>query len=227
MLEVDSMSKIKRVLSNDYIKSLIFLVIVLGFIVTFWFGLRIGLKTEYPLLAVASGSMIPTLNVGDLIVVQGGIEIDDLVAEYNTGDVIVFHKPANPDELIVHRAVERESDGIVTKGDHNSGPDPWRVNDGNLVGKVVWTMPYLGHIPLFVHTPTGILIVVLLIVILILLEFVIPSTQRQAREAQTELEDSNTKLHARCETLIDNIIEKWSPSRATFIRFYIFSCATV
>lgn len=188
------MSKIKRIWSNDYFKSLIFLIIVLGFIVTFWFGLRIGLKTEYPLLAVASGSMIPTLNVGDLIVVQGGIEIDDLVAEDNTGDVIVFHKPTNPDELIVHRAVDRVSDGLITKGDHNSGPDPWRVYDGNLVGKVVWTIPFLGHIPLFVHTPTGMLIVVLLIVILILLEFVIPSTQRQAKEDQKELEDQNNTL---------------------------------
>ena len=180
--------------SNDYFKSLLFLIIVLGFIVTFWFGLRIGLKTEYPLLAVASGSMIPTLNVGDLIVVQGGVTVDDLVAEYNKGDVIVFHKPANPDELIVHRAVERESDGLITKGDANSGPDSWRVYDGNLVGKVVWTVPFLGHIPLFVHTPTGILIVVLLIVILILLEFVIPSTQRRATEDQKELEDQNNTL---------------------------------
>jgi len=188
------MSKFKRLWSNDYFKSLLFLIIVLGFIVTFWFGLRIGLKTEFPLLAVASGSMIPTLNVGDLIVVQGGVTIDDLVAEYNTGDVIVFHKPQNPDELIVHRAVDRQSDHLITKGDANSGPDSWGVHDGNLVGKVVWTIPFLGHIPLFVHTPTGILIVVLLIVILILLEFVIPSTQRHAKEDQKELEDQNSTL---------------------------------
>lgn len=188
------MSRLKDVLKNEYVKSLIFLAIILGSVVAFWFGLRTYLRTDYPLLAVASGSMIPTLNVGDLIVVQGGLNVSDIVAEYGTGDIVVFHKPSNPDELIVHRAVEIfENEGILylkTKGDNNPSPDLWEVNDSNLVGKVVWSIPYLGHIPLFVHTPTGMTIIIILIVILILLEFIIPSAKEKRKPEQPKEENS-------------------------------------
>jgi signal peptidase len=178
------MSKLKRALKNEYIKSAIFLAIILGCIGAFWIGLRTYLSTEYPLLAVASGSMIPTLNVGDLIVVQGGLNVNNVIAEYETGDIVVFHKPSNPDELIVHRAVEKINDELRTKGDNNDHADYWTVTNDELVGKVVGNIPYLGHIPLFVHTPTGITIILLVIVVLILLEFVIPIAREKTKAAQ-------------------------------------------
>jgi len=175
------MSKLKRALKNEYVKSAVFLAIVLGCIGVFWLGLRAYLRTDYPLLAVASGSMVPTLNVGDLIVVQGGLNVNDVIAEYETGDIVVFHKPRNPDELIVHRAVESKSDGLVTKGDHNSSPDYWTVTDEELVGKVVSIVPYVGWIPLKVHEPIGMAIILLVIVVLILLEFVIPAAMEKTK----------------------------------------------
>lgn len=189
------MSKLKNLLKNEYVKTLIFLTIILAAIVAFWFGIRAYLRTDYPLLAVASGSMIPTLNVGDLIIVQGGLNVSDINAAYETGDIIVFHKPYGPDELIVHRAVEKHlNDGtwyLRTKGDNpqtNTSPDPWQVYDNHLVGKVVFIIPYLGNIPLFVHTPTGMAIIVILIAILILLEFVIPSARGKKESEQSEEE---------------------------------------
>jgi signal peptidase len=183
------MSQLKRALKNEYVKSAIFLIIILGLIGAFWLGLRAYLNTEYPLLAVASGSMIPTLNVGDLIVVQGGLNVSSVVAQYGTGDIIVFHKPGNPDELIVHRAVEKINDGLKTKGDNNGGADYWIVTDDELVGKVVGVVPYLGYVPLYVHSPTGIMIILLIIVVLILLEFVIPIA-RERTKAQKPVEET-------------------------------------
>ncbi len=186
------MSRLKDLLKNEYVKSLILLAIILGGVIAFWFGLRIYLGTNYPLLAVASESMVPTLNKGDLIVVQGGLNISEVAAEYGTGDVIVFHRPRSQDELIVHRAVEMHADGaavyLTTKGDNNNGPDGWRVYDDDLVGKVVWSIPYIGHVPLFVHTTTGMTIIIILIVILILLEFVIPSAKESKEPTQPEKE---------------------------------------
>ena len=178
------MSQLKRALKNEYVKSAIFLIIILGFIGAFWLGLRAYLQTEYPLLAVASESMVPTLNKGDLIVVQGGLNVSMVVAQYETGDIIVFHKPGNPDELIVHRAVEKINDGLKTKGDNNSNADYWIVTDDELVGKVVGVIPYLGNVPLYVHTPTGITIILLIIVVLILLEFVIPIAREKTKPEQ-------------------------------------------
>lgn len=186
------MPKVEGILKNEYVKSLIFLAIILGSIVVFWFGFRTYLRTDYPLLAVASGSMIPTLNIGDLIVVQGTLNVTDIVAEYGTGDIIVFHKPGNPDELIVHRAVEKHQNNdllyLETKGDNNNSPDPWRIYNSDLVGKVVGSIPYLGHIPLFVHTTTGMMIIIILIVILLLVEFAIPIVREKKEPEQPEEE---------------------------------------
>ncbi len=185
------MSKLKNALKNEYVKSLIFLAIVLGGIVAFWFGLRTYSRTDYPLLAVASGSMVPTLNIGDLIVVQGGLTADDIFAAYGTGDIIVFYKPGNPQELIVHRAVEKFQNGddwyFKTKGDHNPSVDTWPgggVLESDVIGKVVGSIPYIGHVPLFVHTPSGMFIIVVLIVILIILEFVIPLAREKKEPEQ-------------------------------------------
>ena len=184
------MSRVKGILKNEYVKSLLFLVIILGCVGAFWFGLRAYLRTDYPLFVVASGSMIPTLYRGDLIVVQGGLNVSGIIAAYETGDIIVFRKPNSPQELIVHRAVEkRQNDNthfLITKGDNNNGPDPWEVDDNDLVGKVVWSIPYLGHIPLFVHTPAGTTIIIILIVILILLEFAIPFAKEKEKQEQPE-----------------------------------------
>jgi len=190
------MPKLKDILKNEYVKSLIFLAIILGSVGAFWLGLRIYLQTDYPLFVVASGSMETTLYRGDLIVVQGGLNTSDIVAAYETGDIIVFHRPDSPEELIVHRAVEKYQNGdayLKTKGDNNPGRDPWDVYDNDLVGKVVWIIPYLGYIPLFVHTPAGTATIVILIIILIILEFALPLTKEKKKPEQLteEAGDSN------------------------------------
>lgn len=121
------------------------------------------LKSEYPVLAVASGSMVPALNVGDLVTVQGGLKIDEISARYVTGDIIVFYRPSGRTDLIIHRAVEVDVDQnnvtfLKTKGDHNPSTDYWKVYESDIVGKVVGVVPYLGNIPLLIHRPEGLLL---------------------------------------------------------------------
>lgn len=190
------MSRLRKALKNEYVRSAVFLAIIVVSIAAFWLGLRAYLRTEYPLLAVASGSMVPTLNEGDLIVVHGGLNSSEIVAEDGTGDIIVFHKPTDYDELIVHRAIDKEQrdDGwyFETKGDANNSPDYWRVPDRYIVGKVVWNIPYLGNVPLFVHTQEGMMIIVILIVILVLLEFIIPYAKERTGQPEGKAESLST-----------------------------------
>jgi len=181
-----SSDKRTGILKSSYVKTIILAVTVVGSVVAFWFGLRLALGTEYPFLTVASGSMRPTLNIGDLIVVQGIYNFSGVKAELKpNGDVIVFHSPRMEGELIVHRAVDKtQHDGLwffETEGDANSGitdvwtgPDTWNgmISEKLLVGRVIGKVPWLGYVPLYIRTPLGLAIIVILVVIIIFAEYI-------------------------------------------------------
>ncbi|MEM0313641.1 MAG: signal peptidase I [Candidatus Bathyarchaeia archaeon] len=149
---------IRKIWSNDHIRNaltlvLIFVVIYGGAHVTY-IATQLALRTEYPALAVASGSMLPTLNIGDLIIVQG-VNPENICADRLKGDILVFRNPYNPSELIVHRAIKLEKrDGyylITTLGDYSRYGErdqfsPW--NSSLLIGKVIARVPYIGNLPL-------------------------------------------------------------------------------
>jgi len=185
-----------RFWKNGYVKTILLAAIIIGGVVSFWFGLQAGLRTQYPLLTVASGSMIPTLNVGDLIAVQGITNYSEAKAGFwkspDEGDIIVFHRPpqGGSDELIVHRAVSKTlgDDGLWyfrTQGDNNAYPDGWTVAQSLIVGKVVGKVPYLGYIPLTIRRPEGILLIVLLMVIIILAEYIPSVGKKQEQKPET------------------------------------------
>ena len=202
--------KLKELLKNEWVKTGIMLAIVLVAFFSEWFGIRYALDTDYPLLAVASGSMVPKLNVGDLIVVQGISNFSTIYAHPGNGTIIVFHTylPGDDhpmllggasDELIVHRVVgETERNGVYyfsTKGDHNFGNDTWDpipyggpgVPDYYVVGKVVGDIPWIGNIPLFIRTTQGLETVIVLIIIVVLAEYVYSSV-KEKKKAPIEAE---------------------------------------
>lgn len=185
-------AKLTKLLKNSYVKTILLGVILLGAVFAFWFGLRIGLRTDHPLLAVASGSMVPTLNVGDLIIVQGISNYSEVVAAQKPiGDIIVFTRPVPPEDLIVHRAVAKSfKDGLwyfTTQGDHNGTPDPWGpVPETLVVGKVVGVVPWIGNLPLFIRTPSGLLLIILLFLVIVFIEYVPVLSKKAKTEAKEE-----------------------------------------
>jgi signal peptidase len=100
-----------------------------------------GLLGFYPTI-VASGSMQPTLSVGDIAIV---VSADP--DKVQVGDVIQYWQK---EEMILHRIVESQqtADGMVfiTKGDANNAPDPDPVLPSQIVGKLVLKVPQLGWV---------------------------------------------------------------------------------
>ncbi len=132
--------------------------------------LRLGLRTESPLMVVSSGSMVPTLNVGDIIIVRG---VDPNAV--TVGTIIIFHSPYEYDTPIVHRVVAVLKDGgsifFETKGDHNGVQDGWRVPAQNLIGVFVAKIPYVGLISLELRGPLGVILIILLVALIIAVEY--------------------------------------------------------
>ncbi|MEM2917607.1 MAG: signal peptidase I [Candidatus Bathyarchaeia archaeon] len=200
----------KKLWKNEYIKTLILLAIVILGVLAFWFGIRLALKTEFPVLAVASGSMHPTLEVGDLIIIQGGLKGEEIKAAPKNapvpGDIIVFDRvrlaPFQAGELYVHRAIDRTQDPTTgkwyfrTQGDYNSGADHWYDEDGNLlpyngmipedyiVGKVIYKIPWLGNVALFLRSSGGIFLIIILFIFIILIEFILPVLFKKPKEKE-------------------------------------------
>jgi len=176
--------KQSRLLKSEFVKTAILLLIAVISVAVFWLALRAAFRTEYPLHAVISGSMIPSLHIGDLVVVQGGLDPCEVYAAPGTGDIIVFRKPTDPDEFIVHRAVNKVYRGsswfFKTKGDNNLGSDPWEVPEDYVIGKLVGRVPLLGYFKIFLGTPGGLAVIIVLILILLFMDY-IPLKKREAK----------------------------------------------
>ena len=112
--------KVEKLWSNELIKTAIILAILVTGTIGFMLGLRTVLRIDNPLMVVASESMVPTLNIGDIIVVRGELNVSEIKASpIPEGDIIVFREPGSPGNLIVHRATDRATNGFETKGDNN------------------------------------------------------------------------------------------------------------
>ncbi len=184
--------KLPEILKQDYMYTVIMILIVLLTVFIFWFGMRFVFRTEHPILAVASGSMEPVLYEGDLILIEGIQNISDIHAATKDadppGDIIVYQGPT---ELIVHRAIKKNNgDGTYTfetQGDANSYPDRWKVDESNIVGRYTGVkVPLLGHIALFFNPlEVKVAFIALWIIALILLELV-PLISKSFRRDDTE-----------------------------------------
>lgn len=117
---------------------------------------------------VLSGSMEPTYHVGSLIYVK------DVPAEQiKVGDPITF--VLNEDLFIAtHRVIDidAENELFYTKGDANDAPDGKPVYFKNLLGRPVFSIPYLGYVSNYLSSPPGMYVGICGAVVLVLLLFV-------------------------------------------------------
>ena len=143
-----------------------------GFILI-WVGLWAIFGTENPFYVVASGSMIPELQVFDLLVIQAHVPIEDI----QIGDIIVFDRPSGHDRVIVHRVVSITDDEprtLRTKGDNNVASIPgtdFPITEKEYLGKVVHQVPQIGYVTQVLKPPTNYILIVIVIGFIIFREF--------------------------------------------------------
>lgn len=97
---------------------------------------------------IYSGSMNPTLDVGDIVLIQ---KVD--ATTIRQGDVIQFYQDNVTVIHRVHRIEETNGQNqLITKGDANDDPDFKPVPLNYVLGKSVFTIPKLGWAQIFVKT---------------------------------------------------------------------------
>lgn len=96
-------------------------------------------------MVVLSGSMLPTLDIGDVVIDQN-ISVMDV----KIGDVITFGDPNNKKKTVTHRVKSMKVEGrnatFFTQGDANNSGETWNIRTDGKIGRVVLRIPKLGYV---------------------------------------------------------------------------------
>jgi signal peptidase len=101
-----------------------------------------------------SGSMEPVISPGDVV-------MDEQIApwEAQVGDIVTFRDPQEESKLLTHRVVSIRDEGtslrFVTQGDANNTQEHWQVPATGQIGRVMYTVPWVGHVAVFARTKLG------------------------------------------------------------------------
>ncbi len=172
---------------SELAKTVFLFVVVIGGTLAGYGVFMLGMGTTTPLVVVTSESMVPALEVNDLLVLQGRAPEDIAV-----NDIIVFHASWYAEAPIVHRVVSiEEVNGTYryyTRGDNNPSQDFGYRTHEDIVGVVVWRIPQVGGISIFLRTWQGMLFMAaVFIAILVIPEFVC----KEEEETQEPTESSS------------------------------------
>lgn len=115
------------------------------------------------IFVVQSGSMEPKIHTGSVVV---SVKQND----YKQGDVISFYTDNSKKTVVTHRIVAELDNNILTSGDANNTVDSTKITKKDILGKVVFSVPYLGYFFNWVKNPYGLILFVLVPATIIIYE---------------------------------------------------------
>ena len=155
-----------RKISKGIVKDII--IVVVGVLII-WIGLQIIFGTQNPFFVVSSGSMVPELEVFDVLIVQGNTPFE----EVKVGDIIVFDRPSGHDRVIVHRVVaiiDEDPFTLRTKGDANPASIPgtdFPITEEEYIGQVEYVIPQVGYITRILSPPINYIVIAIIVGVMI------------------------------------------------------------
>jgi len=196
-------------ISKGIVKDII--IVVVGVLII-WIGLQIIFGTQNPFFVVSSGSMVPELEVYDVLVVQGNTPFEEI----EIGDVIVFNKPSGPDRVIVHRVVAVIDENpltLKTKGDANPASIPgtdFPITEEEYIGQVEYVIPQVGYVTRILSPPINYIVIAIIVGIMIFKQILKSKKEKVFRLDESDsnndtVEQSTTKWDSLDEIPKDDI----------------------
>jgi len=139
------------------------LLLVLLFTASLYF-LSTAEKTPWDLkpFVISSGSMGETVPAGSLVLTrpQETYQKDNIVTYYTNDQNGNRQKTPTTHRII--EITEGENLGYKTKGDANEDPDISITPHQNLIGKVIFHLPYFGHFTNFARSQNGLIFLIVI-----------------------------------------------------------------
>lgn len=113
---------------------------------------------NYKIYVVQSGSMEPAIHTGSVVFVKP-------LKNYEIGDIITFKAKNSDKDSVTHRVVNIEIAGgaknFITKGDANNAEDANKAEENQIIGKVLFSMPYAGYAVATAKKPVGFMLLII------------------------------------------------------------------
>ena len=135
---------------------------------------------DYHMYLVRSGSMTPSIKMGDLVI--SGPVGGPLTHDIKVGTVITYD--LRPGEEVTHRVIAIDSNNVMTtQGDASEAPDPAKVKMSQVQGIYLFKIPSLGYVTNFVRTKTGWFLAIIIPAIL-LVGFLVKDIVKEALRSE-------------------------------------------
>ena len=163
--------KISNKIKNKRMTKKIFKYIILNIlIILFIINLILSFEENTHILGIymfniVSESMEPTLEINDVVVVK-----TCEATQLQKGDIITFQQDGR---IISHRILDITKDKKIikfrTKGDNNEIPDSDLISEGQVYGKVLFSIKKIGKIISYIQNIRGLINIVFFVIIVYIL----------------------------------------------------------
>ena len=199
MKEKKKTNKLLKFLANPVVRTVVgfsvFIVIVLA--VFLGTSQKLPFTEDKQFFVVMSGSMEPSIKTGSMVLV------DKSYKDFKENDVITFNTPRTK-KTVTHRITTIKEENIEssevkqtvmsTKGDANTAFDPWVLLEEHIVGKVKFSIPYIGYLVNFSKTPKGFILIVVVPGLLIVFDEIMSIKKAVQGEYKKKIKDLEDKL---------------------------------
>lgn len=107
---------------------------------------------------IETGSMEPTISIGSVVYVREcDLKLNDIVT-YKSNDQLITHRIVGVDEM---------NRTLITKGDAHKYNDDYKVSVSDVLGKVEYSIPFVGYCVMYLQSLEGIVSTILLFLVFI------------------------------------------------------------
>lgn len=131
----------------------------------------------YTFFEVATGSMSPTMEIGDVVIVK-------ITKQVEENDIIVYIDGEN---IITHRLIEINDNELIAKGDANNSEDK-PIQQEMVLGEVIQNLPKIG-IWRKIFTSSEVVGLILVLIVLFSAVFMFSSSDSKEKEEKGEKDD--------------------------------------